>query len=432
MMKLPVDWPFHPKRTPFFYGWVVWLFSTLGFLMSIPGQTMGMAVFTDPLIEVTGLSRTELSMAYLFGTVSSSLFLTRAGRWFDVYGGRIMIFLASICLALMVLFLSAVDVLMTVLGGGAFVIMFAGYFGVRFFGQGILTSCSRNVLVLWFVKRRGLVSGFRSVFVSFGFSIAPLFIAFLIAVYDWRGALWAMAAIVVVYALFALVFVRDNPASVGLAADGGDPADLSNAQAEVPSKSLSEARRDPVFWVYSMSLGFHGMIGTALTFHVVSIFTEAGRTRDEALSYFFPAAVFSTSTNLFASWLVDKRRLKPFLIVMLIAIISGTYGMLNLAEPWGFWLLAAGYGCGGGLWGVISNLAFIRFYGPLNLGAISGLNTSLSVFGSAIGPAAFSLGLDWFGSYAAAIQVSIGALLLLLMVAIVLPQSEPAPQLVNT
>ena len=30
-----------------------------------------------------------------------------------------------------------------------------GYFGVRFSGQGVLTSASRNVLLLWFEKRRG-------------------------------------------------------------------------------------------------------------------------------------------------------------------------------------------------------------------------------------------------------------------------------------
>ena len=431
MIKIKTDWPFNPRNTPFFYGWVVWVFSTLGCLMSIPGQTMGMAVFTDPLIEVTGLSRTELSMAYLIGTVTSSLFLTKAGQWYDRYGGRLMITVASVCLALMVTFISFVDVMAGALGGGAFVLMLVGYFGVRFFGQGVLTSCSRNVLVLWFVKRRGLVSGFRSVFVSFGFSIAPLILAYLILVYEWRGALWFLAIVVLTYAVFALVFVRDNPESVGLAADGGEPGEISALDQEVESKTLDEARRDPVFWIYSASLGFHGMIGTALTFHVVSIFEEAGRSRDEAFSYFFPAAVFSTSTNLLASWLVDRYTLKPFLIVMLSVITAGTYGMLNLSEPWGFWLLAAGYGCGGGLWGVISNLAYIRFFGPLNLGAISGLNTSITVFASAIGPAAFSLGLDAFSSYAMAIKVSMVFVIGLLLVAVFLPQNEVPPVATN-
>ena len=69
---ISVNWPFSPKKLPFFYGWVVWVISTLGFLFSIPGQTMGMAVFTDPFIEVLGITRTELSITYLFGTMCSS------------------------------------------------------------------------------------------------------------------------------------------------------------------------------------------------------------------------------------------------------------------------------------------------------------------------------------------------------------------------
>ncbi len=389
---------------------------------------MGMAVFTDPFIEVTGLTRTELSLAYLFGTVGSAFFLTRAGGWYDRYGARFMITASSFLLGAMVLFISFVDHISQLLGGGAFMLMLFGYFGVRFFGQGVLTSCSRNVLLLWFVKRRGLVTGIRGIFVSFGFSVAPLGLAYLIVVFGWRGALWVLALVVGIgFASLALVFIRDNPALLGLTADGGQIKSDESLTPESPSKTMPEARRDPVFWIYSASLGMHALFGTALTFHVVSIFAEAGRSREEAFGYFFPSAVFSTATNLLASWLVDKHRLKPFLIVMLIAFILGAFGLLNLEKPWGFWLLAAGFGGGGGLWGVISNLAYIRFYGPLNLGAISGLSTSFTVFASAVGPAAFSLGLDAFGSYQAGILLCMGMLVALLITAIVLPQNEVAP-----
>lgn len=428
MKQLPVDWPFNPRRVPFFYGWVIWGVSTLGFLMSIPGQTMGMAVFTDPFIDATGLTRTELSLAYLFGTVGSSFFLTRAGGWYDRYGGRFMIAASSFMLGVMVMFLSFVGDITQLVGGGAFILMLLGYFGVRFFGQGVLTSCANNVLLLWFVKRRGLVTGIRGIFVSFGFSVAPLGLAYLIVVFGWRGALWFLAGIVGIgFATLALVFIRDNPASLGLAADGGSIEAADKTRIESPSKTMPEARRDPVFWIYTASLGMHALFGTALTFHVVSIFAEAGRSREEAFGYFFPAAVFATATNLSASWLVDRHRLKPFLVVMLMAFIAGAFGLLNLAEPWGFWLLAAGFGSGSGLWVVISNLAFIRFYGPLNLGSISGFSTSFTVFASAVGPAAFSLGLDAFGSYEAGIMMCLTLLVLLLITAIAMPQKEVAP-----
>lgn len=389
---------------------------------------MGMAVFTDPFIEVLGTSRTELSLAYLLGTMGSSLFLTRAGRWYDRFGGRVMISLSSVALGVMVFYISMVDWISQFLGNFGwvtFILIFTGYFGVRFFGQGVLTSCSRNVMLLWFVKRRGLVSGIRGVFVSFGFSLAPLVLAWLITDFGWRGALWFLAGIVGIgFSLLALVFVRDSPESCGLVADGVISESELHVVTAVPSKTLHDARRSPVFWIYSFSLGMHAMFGTALTFHVVSIFAEAGRGREEAFGYFFPAALFSTITNIVASWMVDYFPLKPFLIVMLGAFIFGAIGLMNLDQEWGFWMLASGFGAGGGLWGVTSNLAFIRFFGPLHLGEISGLSTSLTVFASAIGPAAFSLGLDYFGSYNAGIQLCLVLLVCLFIASIVVRQEE--------
>lgn len=427
MSLVSAKWPFDPRRVPFFYGWVIWFFSTVGFLISVPGQTMGMAVFTDYFIEGLGLSRTELSMAYLCGTIASSLFLTRAGRWYDHFGGRLMISLASFALGLMVLFISVTDLLAEFLGGFAFLLILFGYFGVRFLGQGVLSSCSRNVLLHWFVKRRGLVTGIRGVFVSLGFSLAPLFLAWLITTFGWRGALWVMAGTVgLVFPVLAFIFIRDRPETVGLMPDGGIRIKLDHDEFEpgILGKTLEVAQRDPVFWIYSCSLGMHALFGTALTFHVVSIFAEAGRSSTEAFAYFFPSAIFATTTSLLASWLVDRHKLKPFLIAMLALFIVGASGLLNLEKSWGFWLLAAGFGSGGGLWGVISNLAFIRFYGPLNLGAISGFGTSVTVFASAVGPAAFSLGYDFFGSYGAAVKVCIVLLIFFLAAAILIRQRE--------
>lgn len=425
---ISVNWPFNPNKVPFFYGWVVWGFSTLGILFSIPGQTMGLAVFTDSFIEVLGLTRTELSLAYLVGTVGSSLFLARAGRWYDLFGGRTMITIASLVLSLMIVYISFVDSLSTMLGGSSFISFFLimiGYFGVRFFGQGILTSCSRNVLLLWFVKKRGLVGGIRNVFVSLGFSIAPLFLAGLISLYGWRESLWILAALGGFgFSLMAFIFIRDNPQSCGMRADGVDSESQEEIQEEAESVTLYLVKRNPIFWIYSLSLSMHALFGTAIVFHIVSIFEEVGKGKAEAFSYFIPAAIFSTTSNLLASWAADKINLKPILIIMLLSFCVGSLGFINLEKDWGFWVLAFGFGVGGGLWGVISNLTFIRFFGPKHLGEISGFSTSLTVFASAIGPAAFSLGFDYFGNYAAPAKICLGFLIILLLFSVFLDHKE--------
>jgi MFS family permease len=298
-----------------------------------------------------------------------------------------------------------------------------GYFGVRLTGQGVLTSASRNVLLLWFEKRRGLVSGIRGVFVSLGFSIAPLILALMIDGFGWRGALMFMAATLIFgFSVLALIFLRNSPQEVGLRPDGLSEVAHAEQQALQTTENLSvaQAKRSVSFWIYSGGLAIHALFGTAVTFHIVSIFEAAGRSRTEAFAYFLPQAVVSTTVNLMASWMVDTRRLQPFLVVMLSAFLLGAIGLINLEQPWGYLLLVTGFGAGGGLWGVISNVAFIRLFGSLHLGEISGLNTALTVFASAIGPFLFSLSFDYTGSYSAASLFCLGIIVSLLVASLVL------------
>ena len=271
------------------------------------------------------------------------------------------------------------------------------------------------------------MSGVRGVFVSLGFSLAPLLLAMLIGHFGWRGALLVMAlALAAGFALLALVFLRDSPEACGLLPDGvasAEHADSGGGSLVGPDKSLNEARRAPEFWLYSAGLAIHALFGTAVTFHVVAIFAEAGRDQGEAFGYFLPQAVVATGVNLVASWLADSRPLKPFLIIMLLAFLLGGGGLLNLDTTLGYWLLVVGFGAGGGLWGVLSNLAFVRHFGRLHLGEISGLNTSLTVFASAMGPVLFSLGNDLVGSYRApALVCTLGLAVLLLTVLAKLPK----------
>jgi MFS family permease len=82
------NFPFQPEKVPFFYGWVILFAATIGVLASAPGQTMGIATFTDYLLENIHISRNQISVAYMIGTVASSLLLIHAGKMYDKYGAR--------------------------------------------------------------------------------------------------------------------------------------------------------------------------------------------------------------------------------------------------------------------------------------------------------------------------------------------------------
>ncbi|MDA3854081.1 MAG: MFS transporter, partial [Bacteroidales bacterium] len=189
--------PFRVDKFPFFYGWVILIAGTIGVLASIPGQTMGVSVFTDYIIDALRIERTSLSLAYMLGTIASGLLITRAGRYYDKYGARVMAMGAGLMLGAFLLALSKVESIVSgfshLFKGISYevisiVVLIIGFFGLRFFGQGILTMVSRNMVMKWFEKRRGLANALMGVFVSFGFSYAPRLFNVMIDNSDWRRA----------------------------------------------------------------------------------------------------------------------------------------------------------------------------------------------------------------------------------------------------
>jgi len=249
LLKTAFDphFPFSPQRFPFFYGWIIAVFTTVGTLFSIPGQTAGVSVFTDPVIAATGLSRVQLSSAYLVGTLGSSFMLPLGGRLMDRFGARLTVMLSSLGLGLTLVYLSVCDYLIAFLNGFfplvnrsmvGLVVMAIGFTALRFSGQGILTLVSRNTIAKWFDRRRGFVSGIANVFISFGFSAAPLILSFWIDGFGWRGA-WLALAVTVGGGMTFLgwLFYRDNPEICGLTMDGKLPKTLQQETSEGASQT---------------------------------------------------------------------------------------------------------------------------------------------------------------------------------------------------
>ncbi|MBN1511420.1 MAG: MFS transporter [Phycisphaerae bacterium] len=410
------DVPFAPRQWRFFYGWVIVATSTLGIIASIPGQTMGVGVFTDDLITALGLSRVQLSTAYMFGTIGSSLLLPVAGRFQDRLGLRVMMVLSSLGLGLSVLVLSQSDGLSALVGGSVTASLCAilvCFFLMRFFGQGCLTLASRVAIGKWFNHRRGLATGISGVFVSLGFNGSPLLLNHLVQLLGWRGAALTLAAAVGGgMSLIGLVFHRDNPEACGLVMDGvRDEQWQRQMAARVPETrrefTRSEAIRTLPFWAFNLGLASQALIVTALAFHIASLGEEAGLDRKQAYSVFLPMAAFGVVSNLFAGWLSDRVRLKWLLAAMLLMQAVGTFGLSEFGHFRGRALLVIGYGIGGGLFATIATVTWPRFFGREHLGAISGVNMSVMVFASAIGPVWFSAGQTLSGGYHAIILASL-------------------------
>ncbi|MFW5689738.1 MAG: MFS transporter [bacterium] len=405
--------PFEPARFPFFYGWVILGVGTIGIIMSAPGQTVGVSVFTDPLIESLSLSRSLLSLGYLVGTLTSAMILAWAGRLYDRHGARLVATVASIGLAATLVYLSFSAEISAAISGAvsfvppaaiAFVVITLGFFLLRFSGQGVLTLASRNMVMEWFESRRGMANAFMGVAVAFGFSYAPRIFEPLVATSGWESA-WRMIALAVLaFAVLAAIMFRDTPEAHGLVPDGGTVKIKRDPHPEnVPTESFTaeEARRTYAFWIFSLTLFMSGLVLTAYTFHVVSIFGDAGIPRSEAVGIFLPASLVAVSVQFLGSWLSDRIKLKYLCATQLLGVMIVIGGLVVLRPGVPVVVVVAGHGLMQGVFGITSSLTWPRFFGRRHLGAVSGLATALSVAGSAVGPYLFSFGRDLTGSYAA-------------------------------
>lgn len=403
--------PFDPARLPFFYGWSVLACGTFGVLMSAPGQTVGVSVFTDFLIDAHGLSRSVLSLAYFVGTISSALLLSFAGRVYDRFGGRWVAVSSASLLSLVLVGLTySPEIAESIAAllpphfavGVAFVVMATGFFLLRFSGQGVLALASRNMVMEWFEKRRGMANSVLGTSIAFGFSVVPRALEELIQYGGWEWAWRLLAAVIAGFAVFAFITYRSTPEEHGLKPDGNLAIKERKTHAEtVPGRSftVSEARRTYTFWVFALTLFLAGLLLTAYTFHIVSIFGDVGMSRARAVTIFIPAAIVGVLFEFSGSWISDYIKLKYLAMFQLAGIVVLSLSIAFLTEGAPVIFVILGHGMMQGMFGITSSVTWPRFFGREHLGAISGFAMALTVAGTAVGPYVFSFARDLSGSY---------------------------------
>ena len=117
------------RRTNFYYGWIILPISILGAFLTSPGQTYMVSVFNPSLREALDLSLSQLTGAYMLGTLLASLPQSYIGQWADRVGIRKMLFLITSLFSLACVFISQATSLP---------MLFLGFFFLRMFGQGAL------------------------------------------------------------------------------------------------------------------------------------------------------------------------------------------------------------------------------------------------------------------------------------------------------
>ena len=280
-----------------------------------------------------------------------------------------------------------------------------------------MTMVGRVAMGKWFNHWRGMATAIAGVPIAFAFNAAPWLVNKLINLFGWQGACFAMAIFIgiVITILGALLF-RDNPEECGLTMDGRPESAFYKKKNNEMHKiyhefTRKEAMKTISFWAFVFGLAVKSLIITAISFNITSIGIEIGNSKDEALKMFIYSGFIAIPTRFIISYLVDNTRLKlkTILMVMSVAIFSYTLGLGWFNTPYGKFATIIGMGIEGGIFGILTNVAFPRYFGRKHLGAISGVNMSAMVIASSVGPAIFTSLHKLFGCYR---DASLGVLVL--------------------
>ena len=349
-------------------------------------------MFVDSFILDLGLSRSAVATTYLFGTLGAATLAPWVGKRIDRAGVRRSMALIGVGLAGALTVMSGVTGLVT---------LTIGFFLIRWLGQGALTLVSTVSVTLWFERRRGFVLGILATGTGMLMSLVPLGSNALIGQLGWRGAWLALAGIVIVTVVpigwFGMI---DRPADRGMTPDG-DTSPLESI-GRPDSATRAQAIRTVRFWVLMSASASVGMLSTALNFHQISLLGEVGLTATEAAAMFLPQFVGVAVAGVAVGWISDRlsgRTLIPISMTLLaITLVTAS----QLSSGWRVVAYALLLGATGGAARSIGSTLLPRWFGTANIGAISGVASLVAAGSTALGPVAYSLVRDTFGTYSSA------------------------------
>ncbi|MEO1128410.1 MAG: MFS transporter [Planctomycetota bacterium] len=397
-----------PKARRLHYGHVMLGVSTMGFLCTLPGQTIVISQFNNVLRETLGLSAAGLSQLYMIATMLAALPLTLVGRFSDRFGTRLAMGLAGVALAL-------ACVLMGLVNGP--IMLLIGFFCLRFFGQGALSLVSAHALAMWFEKRLGAMESLRTaifMLVNAGVGYA---IIVLINTTGWRLAYPLMGAVVALIVLPMVMFLyRNRPEDIGQKTDGGHlvleavspveaTGDEIEGQAHVlgePDFTLREALVTRAYAVLAGAVILSPMIGTAMLFHLQPIAATIGMGEEAAAGmlavFWIPSMLAMLIVGRFADRLPAGKALCAGVSMMALTCVL----FATLANAFMLACAMGIFGIGTAMVILTANPTLARYFGRAHHGAIRGVMTTCIVLSTSVGPVIVGYPIDAFGSHRAA------------------------------
>ena len=384
------------NRLPFFYGWTVLFAAGSSMVVRNSAASLTLAVFIFPMSEDLGWSRTLIAGAASLGGLVATVASPVVGWALDRYGARVILTGSVLILGLSTVSLAWATVpIAFYLAYGLGRVIFSSPLNI---GPSVVVS-------RWFVRRRGLATGFLFLSHSLGMITFPLIAGLVIKYRGWEDAWIVLGVLVWILALGPVsMLVRQTPEEVGLLPDGDPPMPQAggaetSAVTEEQNWTLREAARTPTLWLLAMATGSLFLLQSGTNIHQGAYFLDQGLGVGVSAATLSLNAVFTGVGSIFWGWLVDRVPVRftyaGVALMMAVALI-----LFPMADTTVEALIVAsifGAAVGGIL--VVPVVAYADYFGRRSLSAIRGVTEPFVSLGQAIGALFSGIVYDVTGSY---------------------------------
>jgi MFS family permease len=378
-------------------------------VLTLPGRTHGLGLFTEPLLRSLGLDRESYGFMNLWATLLGALFCLPCGWLLDRLGTRVVFFAVTASLGTTVLAMSqwttgawAFTLSLNLpdwVGGPATLVVMVDLFLflllTRGLGQSALSVVSLALIGRAAGRRSGLAMGVYAFATTAGFLGAFIILGQIVKKHpdEWRSSWAGIGLAVLVLGLAGAGLVRNRY----LGADPAKPG--ANDQTE-GNFTLGQALRSPAFWTFSLATSFYGMVVAGTSLFNESILAERGFDKVVFVNVTQLGIPIGLAANLLVGWLATRWPLGR-----LMALATGIFAVALVTFPLVMtetqvYVYAAALAAAGGAITVCFFTVYRQAFGPARLGSIQGIAQMLTVLFSAAGPQVFASTQARLGSYA--------------------------------
>jgi len=350
------------------------------------GQTFLLSLYVPSIEELLNISNTEFGTIYAVATIGSALTLPWIGKYFDKVDTKkySLMVISGLFAALLLLSFSYHAIIVVI-----------AFYGLRLFGQGLMTHTSVSSMARYFSTDRGKAIGAASLGHPAGEAVLPILITLLIGSIGWRGALHVSAlTCILLVAPLALIFLNRSKTRIR--------AYRMQARAsgsKYNNVSITELIRQRKFWIITPVIFIVGFTNTAIFFFQLKLGEAKGWSPEWVAGSISAFAIAGAIGMTGIGTLVDRftaKRLFPFhMILYMIGLLALILFDHRLVYPIALIFIGLGHGTGR----TIKDAMLAEIYGSDIIGKIRSIFITVMVTSTALGPVFFGILLDMKVSY---------------------------------